>query len=191
MTVSRENQCDIAAEAISQLFSAAKAELTTIEANLWIREIERLGPEVSLSFVEFWISGGGQGSFQRAPKLQDFLHRADPLYVSAETALEILRVEVASTGPYSNPEIADHKLMAAVARLGGWAKVCQDMPDPSAEFAYKRFTERFRNAWMHSESLQIQKKLNPQPLLGLIAEPGQLRLAMETPDGALPAPENS
>lgn len=187
-----EVQSQIAAESVSQLFSQAKAELTPIEASLWTREIDKFGPLAMLSFVEFWISGGGQNAYRRAPRLEDFWVRTDPNYVGAETAVEWLRAEVAKTGPYLNPEIADYRLRASIVRLGGWAKVCQDMPDPSDDFAYKRFTERFRAAWVYAEALQVQKKLDPPALLGLIAAPTQLLLvAGDSSDVALPAPSGN
>jgi hypothetical protein len=167
-----------AAEAVSQLFTAAKADLTNIEANLWLREIDRLGPARMLSFVEFWASGEGQSSaFNRAPKVQDFLLRADPDYIGAEGALEKLRAEIASVGCWASPQIKDLRLIAAIGAMGGWAKVNQDCPDPSDDFAYKRFAERFRGAWIQAEAKQVQGKLDAPPLLGLIAAPTQLRLA--------------
>lgn len=187
--MSMEKAFAIAAEAVSQLFSVANAEMTKIEANLWMREIERLGAPATLSFVEFWMTGGGQDSFRKAPKIDDFLTRADPHYVSASGALECLRREIQSFGPYLNPPIADPKLRATVAALGGWAKVCQDMPDPSEDFASRRFAERFRSAWTQSEALLVQKRLDPPPLQGLIDAPRQMLPALVA-DAVLPPPAN-
>lgn len=185
-----------ASETVSQMFSAVnKAEMTVIESNLWSREIERLGPTALLSFAEFWMSGSGQGNYRRTPTIDDFLMRADPAYVNAASALDRLIVEVRLSGPYNNPTIENPKLREAIAHMGGWAKVCQDMPDPSSDFAFKRFSERFRVAWTHSEALQVQQKLNPPALLGLTASPGQIKLAWVAPepdtDTSLPAPSAS
>lgn len=168
-------RAQLAGEFVSQLFAQAKADLTVIETNLWVAEIKRLGPDAMIAFGQFWMSGGGQGSFHRAPKIEDFLVRADPSYVSAETALDCLRAEVSATGPYSDPNIENLKLRAAVVRMGGWAKVCQDMPDPSEDYAFKQFAARFKSAWIQSEALQVQQKLSTQPLLGLVNLPNQLK----------------
>lgn len=187
---SEAEQALIAGESVAQTFSAAKAEMTQIEVNLWSREIQRLGAARVLSFVEFWIGGGAQGSFRRAPTIEDLLSYADPDFISPAQSLELLRSHVASCGPWSNPKIADQKMMEAIAHMGGWAKVCQDMPDPSDDFAYKRFGDRFRSAWSRSEALQVQRRLAPKPLLGLVADPNQLRLTAEAPEaeGTLPIP---
>lgn len=176
-------ECATAFETVSQMFSAVnKAEITVIESNLWAREIARMGPAKLLSFAEFWMSGGGQGNFRRTPTIDDFLMRADPTYVNSTTALDLLASHVRQCGPYSDPVIEDLKLREAVSHMGGWAKVCLDMPDPSNEFAHKRFAERFRGAWTHSEALHVQKKLAPPALLGLASSPEQLKLAGPTQD---------
>lgn len=179
----------VAAEAVSQLFSAANAEMTKIEANLWMCEIERLGPGATLSFVEYWMSGGGQDSFRRPPKIEDLLSRVDPHHVGSSGALEALRQEIQQYGPYVNPPIENKKLRATVLALGGWAKVCQDMPDASEDFASRRFSERFRAAWAQSEALAVQKRLSPTPLLGLVDAPRQLLPAVVIEE-ALPGPKN-
>jgi hypothetical protein len=174
---------ETAAEAVSQLFTAAKADMTNIEVSLWVREIDRLGPARMLAFVEFWASGEGQtSSFTRAPKIQDFLLRADPDYIGADGALDLLRAEIRATGCWGNPNIKNLKLIATVNALGGWAKVNQDCPDVSDDFACKRFAERFKHAWVQSEGKQVRGELNEPPLLGLIAQPDQLRLTQAAAD---------
>lgn len=188
-----EQELLIATETVSQMFSAVnKSEMTVIETNLWTREILRLGPTALLSFAEFWMSGAGQKEYRRTPTIDDFLKYADPAYVSAACALDRLTAEVRRCGPYSDPVIDDLKLREAIVQMGGWAKVCQDMPDPAQDFAFKRFAERFRSAWTHSEAMQVQKKLAPPALLGLIAAPAQLKLlgspSVEGEAVALPAP---
>lgn len=184
MTSASMNQAQyqVAAEAVAQTFSAAKQEMTQIEINLFLNEIHRLGPEAVMSFVKFWIGGGGQGSFRRAPTIEDLCAYTDPNYISSASALEVLRSLVASTGPWQDPAMQDSKMREAVTHLGGWAKVCSDMPDPADDFAYKRFAERFRAAWSRSEALAVQKRLQPPVLQGLIAAPDQLRLLGAPPD---------
>ena len=164
------HQATVAAEAVAQM--------TQIEVNLWMKQIERLGPAKVLSFIEFWMSGGAQGSYRRVPTIEDLLKHTDSEFVGTEQALELLRRYVADCGPWNDPPINDAKLKEAVVHMGGWAKVCHDMPDPSEDFAYKRFGERFRVAWSRSEALMVQKTLAPAPLLGLFSEPSQLKIGL-------------
>lgn len=182
---SASEQAAIAGESIAQMFTSVRAEMTNIEVILWLRQIDRLGGARVMAFVEFWMSGGAQGSYRRVPTIEDLLSYADGEYVSAAQSLELLRQHVSSCGPWSNPDIKDAKLIEAISYLGGWAKVCQDMPDTSDDFAYKRFGERFKAAWSRSEALLVQKFLSPMPLLGLLESPGQLRLEAAPADSAL------
>lgn len=178
----------VVAESIAQMFNASKSELTMIEANLWLRQVERLGNAQVLAFAEFWMSGGAQGSFRRAPTIEDLLTYADPSFLGHAQALELLRKHVSTCGPWSSPEIKDAKLVEAVDHLGGWAKVCEEMPDPGQDFAYKRFADRFKAAWARSEALMVQRSLFPKPLLGLFASPNQLRAELPPPPDALELP---
>lgn len=167
---------ELAGEAVSQLFAVSKTDMTSLESTLWAREIQRIGPAAVMAFAEFWMMGGGSSSgHRRAPTINDFRTFTDPKFVSAATALDLLRAEVVQTGPYASPKITDSKLIEAVTHMGGWAKVCQDMPEPTEAFAWKRFGEVFNKAWTRSEGLQVQNRLAPQPLLGLIAAPRQLQ----------------
>ena len=161
---------ELAREAVAQMFGVSKTDMTEVEVNMWRYEIDRCGPALMLKFVRFWIGGGGQGTFMRAPRIDDFLRRVDPEFVSADDALTLLRNLVRKIGPYSDPDISNAKLRLAVMELGGWAKVNQDLPDSSEEFASKRFAERFKTAWLQSEAAEIQGRLSCEPLLGIASE---------------------
>lgn len=165
--VSRElEMLSAASEAVSQLFTAAGKEMTGLEVNLWLRAIGQYGPDLTLAFVEFWMMGGGHERYRRAPTLEDFRRRVDPNYVSTEDALEILRAEVVRSGPYANPVIHDKRLSQSINIMGGWAKVCQELPDANETFALKRFAERFASAWVQAEGRVIRDEA-VEPLLGL------------------------
>lgn len=163
-----EIQLQKAYAAVGNAFSAAKAEATEAEIALWSEAIRRVGPDAALSFMGFWLSGGGQDKYARAPRVNDMLEFVDPNYVNAVTGLGQLRDLVASVGPYQSPNVLSPMLRAAVLRLGGWAKVCEDMPDPIDEFAWKRFQDRFELSWRYSEALAVQGLLNPPALIGLV-----------------------
>lgn len=170
----KPSDVDTAREAVAQMFSMNKADMTAIEVNLWRSEITRLGAKAMLQFVKFWTSGGGQTSFRQAPRIDDFRRRMDPDFVSIDDALNILRREVGRVGPYSDPGLTDARLTVAVLEMGGWAKVCKDMPDASLDFESKRFAERFKSAWVMGEAAVLQERLPTQRLMGLIAAPKQL-----------------
>lgn len=186
---------ELAQTAVGQMFFACKASMTDLEVELWRREIEKFGPEVMTKFVMFWTCGGGQGNFMRAPRIDDFRRRMDPSFVSAEDALTILRREVSRVGPYSDPTITDAGLKTAILEMGGWAKVCHDMPDPSMDFEMRRFADRFKSAWVQGESAVLRDQVPVQPLLGLVSAPRQMSLlhSYERADDAdaLPGPSTS
>ena len=96
---------------------------------------------------------------------------ADPSHVSASAAVEVLRKLVSTVGPYESPVVQDHKMAEAIHDLGGWSQVCAEMPDPADDFAYRRFSERVKIAWKRSEGLEVQQRLNPSPVLGLLDAP--------------------
>lgn len=173
----------MAIETVTDMFTAAnKTEMTRLEGILWAREIARLGTSALMSFAELWMGGRGQGSFRRAPTIDDFLTHADPHYANAETGLECLVTQVKLCGAYNTPEIKNPMLIEAVQILGGWEKVCRDLPDPSLNFEYKQYAEKFKAAWTQSEAKAVQKKLSPQPLLGLseISKRKQAQLKLKT-----------
>lgn len=169
-----------AAQAVAQLFTAAGKEMTELEVRLWLRAISGLGYAKTMAFVEFWMEGGGQGR-RAAPTVEDFRKRFDETYVCAGQALELLREEVARKGPYGAPAFEDARLRAAVLVLGGWPKVCQDMPDPAQEFAHRRYAERFVLAWSKAEGMALRGELcGIAPLSGL-THSSQLSLGCHSP----------
>lgn len=186
---------ELAQAAVGQMFFACKANMTDLEIELWRREIDNHGPEVVTKFVLFWTCGGGQGNFMRAPRIDDFRRRMDPSFVSLEDALLILRREVSRVGPYADPAISDPGLKTAILEMGGWAKVCQDMPDASLDFEMRRFSDRFKSAWVQGESAVLRGQVPNQLLLGLVSAPKQLSLypSYEQADDAeaLPGPSTS
>lgn len=173
----------VAAEAVGQMFSQAQREITPVESGLWMVEIGRLGPESLLAFAQFWMSGGGQTSsgqmFARAPRIDDFRRYADPSYVDEQRALELLQELVRTVGPYIDPDIADPRLRAAVHSMGGWARICQDLPSRTEDFAFKRFSDVFRQAWTVAQGMEVRGELAAPPLRGLVAAPNQLRLSAQ------------
>jgi len=159
---------EVASELVAQLFTSMGKEMTPLEVNIWTRAVATYGPDHIKAFAEFWMEGGGgQGKFRRVPTIEDLRRRVDPCFCSAEDALERLRAEVARTGPYATPAIADPRLKACVILMGGWPKVCQDLPDASEDFATRRFAERFASAWVQAEGKVMRGETFASPLIGL------------------------
>jgi len=186
----------VAAEVVGQMFSQAQREITPVESSMWIVEIGRLGPERLLAFARFWMSGGGQTSsgqmFARVPRIDDFRRYADPSYIDEQRALELLYEIVRTVGAYADPNISDPRLRAAVHSMGGWARICQDMPSRTEDFAFKRFSDVFRQAWTVAQGMEVRGELAAPPLRGLIASPNQLRISapadLAQADREVPAP---
>jgi hypothetical protein len=158
-----------AAQAVAQLFGSTGGAFTQVEALLWATEIHRLGPDLAMEFVRYWASGEHELKYKRTPTINDFLSRVDPEHLSAETGFAKLQEEVRLIGGWRSPAITNLKLLAAIERLGGWPKVCAELPSPTEDFALRAYAEKFALAWRHSEGLKMQGLLgNTPPALGAI-----------------------
>ena len=182
---------DAALEAVSQMFAQVKAEPTPAEAMLWADEIERLGPQAVQRFAVFWMSGGGQGNFLRAPRIEDLRRYCDPAWADEGLALERLKQMVVDCGPYQVPGAAqgmDERLAEAVRLLGGWPKVCEILPDASDDFAMRAFEKRFAVAWQQAQGRALRAALSHEPLRALGSAPATGGVTDGASDGAEEAP---
>lgn len=163
-----------AVEAVSQMFAQVKAEPTPAEAMLWADEIERIGPRAVMQFAQFWMSGGGQGGFLRAPRIADLRRFCDPTWSDEASALARLQTLVSHVGPYRAPLEADGmdaRLAEAVRAMGGWARVCELMPDASDDYAFRTFEKRFSVAWQQAEARSVRGEVQNTPLLPIRSQP--------------------
>jgi len=175
----------MALDAISQSFAQVKAEPTPAEAALWAQEIDSLGPQPIMAFVRFWVSGGGQRGFLRAPRIEDARRFLDPDWMDADTALQRLYALVEQVGPYQAPTAQQgmtDRLAHVVAGLGGWARVCETLPGQSQEFPWREFAKRFESVWNQAQAKTL---LSHQPAPPLVAI-GQAK-AMQSPPSSLGA----
>lgn len=162
------DEVEMALEAVSQMFAQVKSEPTPAEAMLWAEEIERLGPRAVMAFARFWMSGGGQGDYLRAPRIMDLRRFCDPAWIDEGVAFERLRRLVSGIGPYRVPSEKDGmtpQLAEAIKIMGGWVHVCETMPDPSDEMALRAFEKRFNVAWQQAEIGLARGNINPIPLM--------------------------
>lgn len=151
-------QVEMALDAVSQAFAQVKAEPTPAEASLWAEEIARLGPQPVLAFVRFWMSGGGQGGFLRAPRIDDARRFVDPEWMDAGSAMQTLAELVSRVGPYRVPRADEGmttRLAESVAVLGGWPRVCETLPSQNQEFAFRDFQKRFEDAWNRAQARTV------------------------------------
>jgi hypothetical protein len=163
-------QVEMALDAVSQAFAQVKAEPTPAEASLWAEEIDRLGPQPVLAFVRFWMSGGGQGGFLRAPRVDDARRFVDPEWMDAGTAMQKLVEMVSRVGPYRVPSASEGmttRLADAVMVLGGWPHVCETLPAQNQEFAYRDFLKRFEDAWGRSQARALMGLVSSSPLAAI------------------------
>jgi len=169
-----------ALEAVSQMFAQVKAEPTPAEAMLWAGEIERVGPRAVIAFAHFWLAGGGQNGFLRAPRIMDLRRFCDPTWSDEVGALTRLQNLVSRFGPYCVPterDGMDAKLAETVRLLGGWVRVCELLPDPSDDFAFRAFEKRFVSAWQQAEVRVVRGDVSAAPLLPIGSTGSQPRLA--------------
>ena len=143
------------------MFAQVKSEPTPAEAMLWAEEIERLGPQAVLRFARFWMAGGGQNGFMRAPRIVDLRRFVDPTWADEALALSRLQRLVQEVGPYRVPcaqDGMDEVLASVVQHLGGWVKVCEIMPDARDEYGLRQFERKFALAWQQVEGAMVQAR---------------------------------
>jgi len=181
------HQIEMALDAVSQAFAQVKAEPTPAEASLWTEEIDRLGPQPILAFMHFWVSGGGQSGFFRAPRIEDARRFVDPEWMDGEAALQRLYGLVAEVGSYRVPTAQQGmtaRLAHAVAALGGWSRVCETLPDQSHEFAWREFGKKFDMAWNQAQGRSLLAH-QPAPVLVALGQ-AQARSAMDSAAARVP-----
>lgn len=180
------HQIQMALDAVSQAFAQVKAEPTPAEAALWADEIDRMGPGPIMSFIKFWMSGGGQDGYLRAPRIDDARRFVDPEWMDAGAALQLMHDLVRSVGPYRVPDKSEgmsQRLQSSIAALGGWARVCEIMPEPSQEFAWREFAKRFDAAWSQAQARELMGLPPAAPLKSLAATQSAKLECVVGPDG--------
>lgn len=184
-------EVEAALDAVSQMFAQVKSEPTPAEAMLWAEEIERLGPQAVLRFARFWMAGGGQNGFMRAPRIVDLRRFVDPTWADEALALSRLQRLVQEAGPYRVPcaeDGMDEALAAAVQHLGGWVRVCEIMPDASDEHGLRQFERKFALAWQQVEGARVQARRLGSVQLQALGRSREAASPTEEASNSAPAP---
>lgn len=145
-----------ALEALQWAAGLYRYELDPIEAMRWTDYIAKYGDDAVRNFI-----------FQHVDR-EDFFPRLSALgramngaaLGSPSVAMEEVLRAAAKFGPYRDPEFSDPAIAYAISEMGGWARLCEALPDPvSDRFAYEALAKRFGLHYEMAKSLQLRGAL--------------------------------
>lgn len=139
--------------------SVGDHRLSSLEREMWNELITRFGDQAIIDYLRRHVSMS-----KYAPHVSEALEFLGASN-SAASALLVLQREVQRVGSWQSPKFDDPAVAHAVSIMGGWEKVCQDLPDPSDRFAYGAFQERFEVALKAAQS-EVTRGASVAPLLG-------------------------
>lgn len=170
---------------LADLAGARRYEYTDIEARMWLEFLMRLttGADVGLSKLMRFLSVWSMRE-RFVPQPQDAA-KALGLFSTPESSFEAVLREVGSCGPYGSPKL-DAVTSQTIALMGGWARVCQDAPDASNEFAFNQFRKRFVELFPQAQAQVEVQGVAPKPLLGLADASRQRHLQLSAESSERP-----
>lgn len=124
-------------QALEDVMSARRYEMTTFEADAWMRIIQAVPRANFLAFLSHHYA-----TSPYAPQPSDATKHLD-LSINPDVAFNRLAALVGSVGPYSVPQLDDPILVTAIQLLGGWSAVNEQLPDVSQTHAMRAYRERF------------------------------------------------
>ena len=124
-------------QALTDVMSARRYEMTTFEADAWMRVIKAVPRANFLAFMSHHYA-----TSPYAPQPSDATKHLD-LSINPDVAFNRLAALVGSVGPYSAPQLEDPILVTAIQLLGGWSAVNEQLPDVSQSHAMRAYRERF------------------------------------------------
>lgn len=173
-----------AKEALVETFAYYKYKVTQFEADLWKRLTDECGDEALLAFLQAHLR-----TSQFAPKLSDAQKFLAPGAGNEDAAFLRLTEEVRRCGPYGDPRFDDDPAIAtAVAHMGGWAAVNEQLPDPQARFDFEAFQKRFATAYQVARAEHVTAQAPRLELRGLhaLSAPSRQRIDLiEGPGGTV------
>lgn len=149
-------------EVLKEVMSARRYEMTSFEADIWIRIIESVSQERFLAFLQHHYM-----TSPFAPQPSDATRYLD-VASNPDVAFARLQRLVSSVGPYQSPVDVDPVMTATIQNLGGWVTVNEQLPDPSDSYGVKAYRERF-NAAFNSATAQVRidGQMPTEPLRGI------------------------
>lgn len=176
----QEQNIDNQMRALTEVFVIYKYEVTPFEANLW-KAVMAAVPESS--FMAFLSHHVRSSSF--APKLADVERVFHPSGQNKDVAFEQLRSMVKQYGPYQVPEVTDPAMLSAIAALGGWVVVNEEMPASNESYLVKQYKDRFDAVYQFADvSARVRGLPAPSDALAIAVqkpmEPIKGRLSIES-----------
>ena len=141
-----ERNIDFEINALNEVLASYKCEVTPFEAGVWKRIISRVERNQFLAFLERHML-----SSVYAPKPADAERAFHPSGQNVDVAFEKLRELTQRFGPYQRPEIDDPALVSAIAALGGWQAVNEEMPAKTETYLTKAYRDRFEAVYQFAE----------------------------------------
>lgn len=148
---------------LAEYLGSHKHVMTNFEAIHWGRLIEEVGDEAVENYLLMHMRSGNEF----APKASAAFAALDPVGGDADSAFAELTKLVTKVGPYRAPPISQPVMKAAIIEMGGWAKVCETLPDPGVRFEFDAFRKRFLSAFKLATSDVLRNMAPTTPLIGL------------------------
>lgn len=148
--------------AIAQVMGAAAGnyEPSDMEIAMWEDLAARFGDDALIRFARHHIQ-----VTKFAPHISDALKFLSGATDAPHAMLALTR-EVRCTGPWESPRFDDAAVGVAVDYLGGWERVCSELPDPSDRFSYDAFFKRFETAYTGAQTALASGRAQPVVLVG-------------------------
>lgn len=147
---------------LAQVMALFNRDMTDLEIMIWRKMISDFG---DAAVIRFLIAHTERSNF--APKPAEALQMLRPGQDNPMVALEMLRSAIAKEGPYNSPVFSDPAIPGAVEALGGWAKINEEFPAPTEQFAYQNFYKRFEAVYKQAQADLMIGVKKPVQLLGL------------------------
>lgn len=171
---------------LAEMARLYRYDLSEFEATLWVTQVFNRYPSeaVMRALLAHMGSGGRDSAFM--PKFGDILARlAPPLDVSS------IVDAVKRFGPYKVPAITDPTLRLAIEKMGGWVRVCSEMPDSSTRsIDFDRYMKRLDAALAQARNaIEVHGAQAPQ--LACLGKPVPSLGHRERQTAQLAAPEQT
>lgn len=154
-----------ASEMLAAMARMYNYDLSSFESILWSAEVLDIydDREIMLAF-KYYMENGEQSRFM--PKYGEIKR----LLEEKEDVTQKLLNLVSRYGSYSppSPKHTSTLLLATIEHLGGWAKVCSEMPDSSNELSFAQYVKRTEKAAaLAKKNIQI-RSVTPNSLVGRV-----------------------
>lgn len=166
------------AEMLAAMANMYRYEMPDLEAVLWVNQVFNVYPPkaVMRALLAHMEAGTADSNFM--PKYGAIKKRLEP----TRGFVDIVHA-VSHGSPYVAPEsIKDPVLIQAIHEMGGWGKVCAEMPDGRERpIDFDRYMKRFDAAITAATAAIQVRGAKPQPLIGISQQSGAPKLAAPAP----------